>query len=80
MDDPLIKAIQMSKVQNLRQTEKVLHYKKPGQISISGLLERMSVDNEFVTLRDDLMEHHDYEAVSPDIWNLLVAWYGFATR
>lgn len=24
------------------------------------------------------MEHHDYEAVSPDIWNLLVAWYGFA--
>jgi hypothetical protein len=40
----------------------------------------MSHDDEFVTLRDDLMEHHDYEAVSPDIWNLLVAWYGFTTR
>lgn len=24
------------------------------------------------------MEHHDYEAVPPEIWNLLVAWYGFA--
>jgi len=36
--------------------------------------------NEFVTLREDLLEHHDYEAVLPDIWYLLVAWYGCATR
>jgi hypothetical protein len=23
------------------------------------------------------MEHHDYEAVPPDVWNCLVKWYGF---
>lgn len=56
-----------------------MHYKKPGQISISRLLESKSQDGE-LTLRDDLMEHHDYEAVSPDIWNLLVAWHGFVPR
>jgi len=29
------------------------------------------------TLRDDLMEHHDYEAVPPLVWKYLVQWYGF---
>ena len=28
-------------------------------------------------LREDLMEHHDYEAVPPEVWKYLVAWYGF---
>lgn len=23
------------------------------------------------------MEHHDYEAVPPDVWSCLVKWYGF---
>jgi hypothetical protein len=23
------------------------------------------------------MEHHDYEAVPPEVWKYLVAWYGF---
>ena len=35
LEDPLMKAIQMSKVQNLRQTEKIMHYKKPGQITVT---------------------------------------------
>jgi len=70
----------MSKVQTLRQTEKIMHYIKPGQITVSTLLENRCDDKDFVILRDDLMEHHDYEAVIPEIWNLLVGWYGFATN
>ena len=28
------------------------------------------------TLKDDLIEHHDYEAVLPKVWEYLVSWYG----
>jgi hypothetical protein len=28
-------------------------------------------------LREDLMAHHDYEAVPPEVWKYLVKWYGF---
>jgi len=67
----------MSKVLTLRQTEKIMHYDAPGEISVASLLQKNEFDGE-IKIRDDLMEHHDYEAVSPEIWNLLVAWYGFA--
>ena len=30
-------------------------------------------------LRQDLMEHHDYEAVPPDVWHYLTKWYGVAS-
>jgi len=23
------------------------------------------------------MEHHDYEAVPPEVWKYLIRWYGF---
>jgi hypothetical protein len=28
-------------------------------------------------LKRDLVEHHDYEAVSSEIWKYLSAWYGY---
>jgi hypothetical protein len=37
------------------------------------------IDNNFddrLTLKEGLMEHYDYEVVLPQIWRLLVAWYG----
>jgi len=38
LDDPIINAIQMSKVLTLRQTEKIMHYDAPGEISVASLL------------------------------------------
>lgn len=29
------------------------------------------------TLKEDLIEHHDYEAVLPKVWQHLVSWYSF---
>ena len=31
-----------------------------------------------MTLKDDLIEHHDYEAILPQVWAYLTAWYDFA--
>ena len=28
-------------------------------------------------LKSDLIEHHDFEAVSVEIWKLLSAWYAY---
>jgi len=27
-------------------------------------------------IRGDLMEHFDYEAILPEVWRRLIAWYG----
>ena len=28
-------------------------------------------------MKEDLIEHHDYEAVLPQVWDYLVCWYNF---
>lgn len=33
---------------------------------------------EGTILKEDLIEHHDYEAVIPKVWDYLVSWYGFS--
>ena len=33
-----------------------------------------------MTLKEDLIEHHDYEALLPQVWSYLVCWYDFADK
>ena len=46
-------------------------YKRPGPINLDSLL-----DNKAHVLRHNLMEHYDFEAILPEVWRLLQAWYG----
>jgi hypothetical protein len=35
------------------------------------------IDLGFCQLKDDLIEHHDYEAVSQNLWKYISSWYSF---
>ena len=52
----------------------IIFDKKPGPISNRALID-LALDAEGLTLKADLIEHHDYEAVLPRVWDLLVSWY-----
>lgn len=53
-------------------------YKRPGFISNANLVDPLFADR--ITLRRDLIEHHDFEAIPPAVWAYLVNWYGFADK
>lgn len=46
-------------------------YKRPGQIENSNLLQKKNK----MYIKDDLIEHFDYEGVSDEVWKYLYAWY-----
>lgn len=61
-----------------------MHYKKPAMIRNQALLKNPSqqhnqaqkhVNHLFISLKDELIEHFDYQAVSNDVWTYLKAWY-----
>lgn len=56
-------------------------YRHPGKIKNSKLLNESknikSFENTFLAIKDDLVEHHDYEAVSSEIWKYLSAWFNY---
>ena len=76
--DPVIKALQLSKlgsdVNPMHQSSNnsFSQYKRPGPISLKSLLHPKSTN----LLRNDLMEHFDYELVLPEVWRYFTAWYG----
>jgi hypothetical protein len=46
-------------------------YQKPGKITNDELLKKgMSI-----FLKDNLVEHHDFVVVSPEVWKYLQSWY-----
>jgi hypothetical protein len=53
-------------------------HNRPGKINLSHLFAfnketgRLSTN----TLAGNLMQHHDYEVISLELWRYLVAWYG----
>lgn len=55
-----------------------IDYKRPGKIINRKLVEENSMQY-FTTglyqIKAGLIEHHDYEAVSQDIWKYLSSWY-----
>ena len=53
--------------------------KRPGAISNVALIE-VHQDREGLTLKEGLIEHHDYEAVLPKVWEYLVSWYDLKDR
>ena len=52
--------------------------KCPGNISNRELTDFLFTDG--ATLKEDLIEHHDYEAVLPKVWDYMVSWYNFIDR
>ena len=40
----------------------------------------MRLRSDGLTLKEDLIEHHDYEAVLPRVWDYLVSWYSFEDK
>ena len=49
---------------------------RPPKISNKAIIDP-DFDDE-VTLKEDLIEHHDFEALLPQVWAYLTAWYDFA--
>ena len=49
---------------------------RPPKISNKVILDP-KFDDE-VTLKEDLIEHHDFEVLLPQVWAYLIGWYGFA--
>jgi hypothetical protein len=47
---------------------------RPGPITNGALIDTNFDDH--LTLKEGLMEHYDYEVILPQIWRLLVGWYG----
>jgi hypothetical protein len=52
-------------------------YKNPGKIINKGLCKISGKYEGNILLRDDLIEHYDFEAVSHEIWKFLASWYQF---
>ena len=52
--------------------------KRPAPISNRALIDLIYEDE--LTLKEDLIEHHDYEAVLPKVWDYLVSWYDFTDK
>ena len=68
----------MQKQQSV-DTTKPLFDKCPGKISNNNLIDFLYF-REGTVLKEDLIEHHDYEAVIPQVWEYLVSWHGFSDR
>lgn len=43
---------------------------------LGGASTAQNMNNLYLILKDDLIEHFDYEAVSQSVWQYLKAWYG----
>ncbi len=60
----------------------VNYYQRPDRIRNALLVKDLSqvainqINNVYFQLRENLMEHFDYEAVPFDLWRLFKAWYG----
>ena len=57
-------------------------YPRPGPINNRELIKQEVLLNlgnltPELELKDNLLEHHDYEAVSKKIYDVLAKWYGF---
>ncbi len=52
-------------------------YKNPGKILNRNLILDKPITGEIIKLKPDLVEHHDYEAVSSEMWSYLSSWYSF---
>lgn len=52
--------------------------KRPAPISNRALIDLIYSDG--LTLKEDLIEHHDYETVLPKVWDYLVSWYDFTDK
>ena len=48
---------------------------RPAKISNRAIIDARFGDE--VTLKEDLIEHHDFEALLPAVWNYLTSWYDF---
>lgn len=53
-------------------------YKRPGNISNKVLVDSRYEDQ--VTLKSDLMEHHDFETLPHQAWKYLTSWYDFVDK
>ena len=53
--------------------------KRPAPISNKYLMDLRRNPDE-LTLVEDLIEHHDYVAILPKVWNYLISWYGFTDK
>jgi len=56
-------------------------YPRPGRLINRGLIKYDVIDDldllpGTLELKDHLLEHHDYEAVSRKVFDLLCKWYG----
>ena len=75
----MVQALQLSKLYQTEKQDKqatstnmsYYQYKRPGPINNDSLHY-----NDSHLLRNNLMEHYDFETVTPEVWRLLQAWYG----
>ena len=56
-------------------------YPRPGMIINHDLInhehiQKNSLDSSSIGLKDHLLEHHDFEAVSKEVFEILAIWYG----
>lgn len=56
-------------------------YKRPGMVVNKDLVKQASLDDpkaiEYeLDLKENLLEHHNYEAVSKQIFEVFLSWYG----
>ena len=62
---------------------KVEEYKKPGKIRNQPLLSNSNryqstlVNTNYISLKPNLIEHHDYVLVPADVWAYFKSWYDF---
>jgi hypothetical protein len=50
-------------------------YEKPPRIVNEGLVVKEAKKGDRMKLRENLIEHFDYEALHPSVWKHLYSWY-----
>ena len=77
-----------SSSRELTQENPPSQYRHPGKIinkdlctntEHANLKDRLSSEGIFqvIRLKEDLIEHHDYEAVTVEVWRYLSSWYSY---
>lgn len=69
--DNLLQEIQKFKKNYFTGDKKKVNYRYPGMIVNQNLLR----GKDSGCLKQSLIEHHDFEAVSAEIWKYLYSWY-----
>lgn len=77
--DKLQLELQRNKRNQVNSVDTKPIYNKPGKIINKDLILNCKDREEgaFLELRQDLMEHHDYEAITQEMWKYMRSWYGY---